>query len=357
MRLAAALRSSIPPALGALVAALALVTRPSAALADEPAGAGDEAPLAAPAAEGAAPYEPAWCAPELETLPGDICYAPMPAPRASSPADAPTRRRTLVIFLHGLTQANTTWQYSLERGVAMFGKRLGYAMLAPKGKAGIGPGKKADVIAWPTGIEAQREHESAMLDAILDAKKTIEQREGAPFDEVFVMGFSNGAYYASSLAIRGRLDVDGYAVFAGGSAPKGTERIARATKDRKPVFVGVASRDDTAKKGRELAKMLSSVGWPHETSEKPVGHVVADAQLERAVAYLRGRVDAKRQGSVAASAPGSGSEAEADGASSAGASSRADKSPAKKTAQRSKTKAKASAKTKTKASAKAKRGE
>ena len=35
----------------------------------------------------------------------------------------------------------------------------------------------------------------------------------APFDEVFVVGFSNGAYYAGSLALRGKLDVAGYAVF------------------------------------------------------------------------------------------------------------------------------------------------
>ncbi len=253
----------------------------------------DDAPAAVEAgAEPAeATYEPAWCAPELETLPGDVCYAKGPAAGA---------RRTLVVFLHGLTPAGGTSQYALQRGITAFGKRLGYAVLAPRGRTGVGPGRKADTVAWPTGEEPRRLYEDAVLDGILQAQAAVEAREGAPFDEVFVMGFSNGAYYASSLALRGRLDVDGYAVFAGGSAPKGTERAARATKNRRPVFVGIASRDDTAKKGRELAKLLDRVRWPHETSSRPVGHVVADAQLERAVAYLRGTVDARRSKAGAA---------------------------------------------------------
>jgi len=284
--------------------------------------------------DGAPPYEPAWCAPEFETLPGDVCFAPAPTSKQAS-------RRTLVIFLHGLTQTNTTWQYSLQRGVAMFGKRLGYAVLAPKGMAGIGPGKKADTIAWPTAETERRAHEDAMLLLIEQAKEAIEKRDGAPFDEVFVMGFSNGAYYASSLALRGRLAVDGYAVFAGGSAPKGTERMARAIKNRVPVFVGVASRDDTAKKGRELAKLLAAVHWPHETSERPVGHVVADAQLERAVAYLRGKVDAKKGGAAVSTAEATDAD---DGAT--------EKAPPKKTAKRGKNKPAPKARSKSSAKSK-----
>jgi predicted esterase len=273
------------------------------------------------AAPAAAPsdYEPAWCAPELETLPGDVCYAKGPAAGA---------RRTLVIFLHGLTPAGGTSQYALQRGITAFGKRLGYAVLAPRGRTGVGPGRKEDTVAWPTGEAPRRQFEDGMLDAIFQAKTAIEAREGAPFDEVFVMGFSNGAYYASSLALRGRLDVDGYAVFAGGSAPKGTERTARATKNRRPVFVGIASRDDTAKKGRELAKVLDRVRWPHETSSRPVGHVVADAQLERAVAYLRGTVDAKKGGAATAAAAPAGAPAAEVAAPAA--------KPSKKAAQRKK---------------------
>ena len=234
-----------------------------------------------------------WCPPGVETLPGEICYVPAPA-KAS--------RRTLVVFLHGLTDVGSGWQHSMVRGMAAGGQRWGYAVLAPKGRVGIGPGRRADQIAWPTAEAMRAAHEDVIVSEWKAAQRQIEAREGQPFDEVFVMGFSNGAYYASSLALRGRLEVDGYAMFAGGSAPPGSDRAAKGVKNRRPVFVGIASRDDTAKKGRELAAALAKLGWPHESSSRPVGHVVADVQLERALAYLRARVDIER-GRVAAAQP------------------------------------------------------
>lgn len=284
------------PRLGLL--ALVLAMAPGVASADdeqEPPSASAEPPehaLAAPAdasaSEAPAPAQagPAapWCPPELETLPGDVCYL------AGPPAGS---RRTLVVFLHGLLDDGGTHQHALYRGLARAAKKHGFAMLAPRGVNGAGPGRRASQVGWPTAEEARKVTEDRIVDAWSAARAAIEAREGAPFDEVFVFGFSNGAYYASSLALRGRLEVDGYAVFAGGSAPKGMDRVAKGTKRRAPVFVGVAAKDATAKDARGLAKLLGKLGWPHESASRPVRHVVADAHLERAIAYLRGRVDAR----------------------------------------------------------------
>lgn len=277
--------------LAPLVFAAAALVAPGAAWADESAELTSDAAPAAPAAD-------PWCPPGVETLPGEICYVPAPAK---------AQRRTLVIFLHGLTDVGSGWQHSMVRGMALGGQRWGYAVLAPKGRVGIGPGRKASQIAWPTAEAARASHEDELVSSWQAARKLVEAREGQPFDEVFVMGFSNGAYYGSSLALRGRLEVDGYAVFAGGSAPEGSERAARGVKNRRPVFVGIASRDDTAKKGRELAAALKRLGWPHEASSRPVGHVVADVQLERALSWLRARVDVER-GKLVAAAPAASGE-------------------------------------------------
>jgi predicted esterase len=276
--------------LASFLLAAAAVVGPTSARADD--AEEPTTPVASPSAQGpaAAPASDPWCPPGVETLAGEICYVPAPAK---------AQRRTLVIFLHGLTDVGSGWQHAMVRGMAQGGQRWGYAVLAPKGRVGIGPGRKASQIAWPTAEAARVQHEDEIVASWEAARRFVEAREGAAFDEVFVMGFSNGAYYASSLALRGRLDVDGYAVFAGGSAPAGSERAARGVKNRRPVFVGIASRDDTAKKGRELAAALRRLGWPHEASSRPVGHVVADVQLDRALAWLRARVDASRAGSSA----------------------------------------------------------
>src|SRR5690554_2689321 len=54
-----------------------------------------------------------WCAPEIETLPGEICY--LDGGRKES-------RRTLVIFLHGAVAKNTTWSWNHERGLLRLAK-------------------------------------------------------------------------------------------------------------------------------------------------------------------------------------------------------------------------------------------
>ena len=225
--------------------------------------------------------EGAWCHDSLETLEGDVCYEPGAQPDEDG-------KRTLVIFLHGLVDGGTDWQHQQQRGMALAAKRLKFALLAPKGRTGLGGKRKDDQVGWPTSESAREIMEDDLVGTWTKARETIEARDGKTFDHVFVMGFSNGAYYASSLALRGRLEVDGYAVFAGGSAFPGAERLAKSTKNRRPVFVGVATKDSTAKDGKGLVKLLKKLKWPHASSSKAVGHVVADSHLEAAMSFLRG---------------------------------------------------------------------
>jgi len=265
-------------ATGFVVLALGLVSGANHALAEGVPDAPTE-PDGKPLIAGAAPAKSSepWCSPDVETLARDVCYAKGPNKDAS--------KRTLVIFLHGLTEDGAGWQYSLQKGMALAGKKLDFSVIMPRGRNGVGPGRKQSTIAWPGGEEVRKLYEDAVVKEWFDAKAEIEKNEGAAFDAVYVMGFSNGAYYASSLALRGRLEVDGYAVFAGGSAYGGS--TGKHTKNRQPVFVGIATKDETAKKGKELAKALGSLKWPHRVDSRPVGHVVADGQLDRAMAYLR----------------------------------------------------------------------
>ncbi|MBW2458989.1 MAG: hypothetical protein JRI68_31105 [Deltaproteobacteria bacterium] len=216
-----------------------------------------------------------WCPAELEALPGDVCYAPV-APKPDGP-------RSLVIFLHGLVQQGAGWQHNQMSGMARGGQRLGFSVLAPRGQPGGSRKHGADMVAWPTGRAAQQAHEDALIDQWTQARQLVEQRQGAPFDEVFVVGFSNGAYYGASLALRGRLAIDGYALFAGGAPRQPTASADR----RRPIFVGVSGKDDTAKRALELGRALKRLGWPHRQETRRVGHLIADRHLDHALAYLR----------------------------------------------------------------------
>ena len=212
-----------------------------------------------------------WCAPEIEALPGDACYL--------NGASRLAPRRTLVIFLHGAIAKNTTWSWNHERMLQRVATATNIEMIVPRSpETNVG-------FVWPGSQKAQAEVEQQLIDGWMTAKATLEKRDGRPFDEVFVMGFSSGAYFASSLAMRGRMDVDGYAVFAGGqpmSAPPSP--VVR----RAPVFVGVCADDPTtASPSRAFAGSLLTAGIPRQVNVQHVGHGLDSVHFNSALAYLR----------------------------------------------------------------------
>ena len=216
-----------------------------------------------------------WCAPEVETLPGGICHVD----------GRREGRRTLVIFLHGLIARGTTWQWTQHRAMARNARNLGFAVIMPTAPP-VGPGGSGG-FAWPGGA-LSRESEEALIEPWMAARRLLEARSGSPFEEVFVMGFSSGAYYASSLALRGRLDVGGYAVFAGGAA---STRPGADVKRRAPIFVGVCAKNpETAVGARALGSSLASWNWPSRVDEQPIGHMFGDVHVAHALRYLRGHV-------------------------------------------------------------------
>jgi predicted esterase len=211
-----------------------------------------------------------WCAPEFESLAGDHCY--LNGGRTSS-------RRTLIVFLHGAIAKGTTWSWNHQRMLMKLAKAHEVEIVFPRS-----PSTDRGYL-WPGKLEAQERQEQELIDGWMTAKRTLENRDARPFDEVFVMGFSSGAYFTSSLAMRGRLDVDGYAVFAGG---QGMSRPTRAIEHFAPVFVGVCTEDDTtAAHSRAFAGALLAAGIPAMASEQNVGHGLSDVHFRQALGFLR----------------------------------------------------------------------
>jgi predicted esterase len=141
---------------------------------------------------------------------------------------------------------------------------------------------------WPTAVAAQKAHEDTIVAEWDAARAELERRAGRPFERVLVFGFSNGAYYATSLAMRARLPVQGYAAFAGGAGAPYLARIGATTKQRAPVFVAWGAKDSAHRDQVELARMLKRLRWPSSSlGSKRAGHAMTDAQVEAAVRFLQ----------------------------------------------------------------------
>jgi len=226
-----------------------------------------------------------YCAPEVSELSEHVCYFD-----GGTPADG-SGKNTLVIYLHGSLATYNGFFYMQQRAMALHAKKHGFTVLMPTSPSdGVG-------YVWPTSQTAQKDQEAGILAGIAKARTALEKKVGHRFDETFVVGFSSGAYYGSSLAVRNMLDVDGYIVLAGGSSWVKPENVAAKNK-RVPVFVGVSAADpQTAGHSRSFAGSLAAMGWPYKVEERNAGHMVDWTFMAHGISWLRER---SRQGSTAA---------------------------------------------------------
>ncbi|MBS2019261.1 MAG: hypothetical protein JST00_40735 [Deltaproteobacteria bacterium] len=219
-----------------------------------------------------------WCAPEVVELSDHVC--------SFDGGPSKDGKRTLVVYLHGAYSESPGFAYLQQRAMAFHAKRLGFTVLlptSPKGQVGF---------VWPTSQQAIEEQEGAIVQGIKKGRAELEKRQGKRFDEVFVIGFSSGAYYASTMVLRGALDVDGYMVLAGGSS---WVKPSAEGKSRAPVFVGVSAADpQTAGHSRAFAGSLASLHWPSKVEERNAGHMVDWTFMEHGLAWLRAQAAAKR---------------------------------------------------------------
>jgi predicted esterase len=212
----------------------------------------------------------AWCADDYETLPNGLCHID---------GGQKDGRRTLVVFLHGMIAKDVDWQWLQERALARQAKQSKFE--AVFARAPLTPGG----YVWPGSLAAQETSEQDLIDGWNEARTFLEKRNEKPYDEVFLMGFSSGAYFVSALAMRGRVKFDGYATFAGGA---GWLAGASEASVKPPVYVGVCADDaQTANHSRAFGGVLAARGWPHRVDEQRVGHMFSDIHVAHALTYLR----------------------------------------------------------------------
>jgi len=240
----------------------------------------DDAPRAGAAEETSDVRSSAhWCAPTLTKLTSRLCYY---SPSRDEPA---SDAGTLVIFLHSLVSAAPMAAWDQQQRMQRLADTYGFTMLIPRGRPGLGPGRSPDVLAWPTAQELQAQHEAELL-AEWHAGVNQAQTLSGRFARVFLIGFSNGAYYATSLTFRERFACDGVAVFAVGSGSKYQRLTASRAKQRTPMFVGYGTLDPDNKQQRALISLLKALGWPHRALAAKVGHTVASEQMRAALRFL-----------------------------------------------------------------------
>lgn len=213
-----------------------------------------------------------WCPDGFEVGPQDTCFA---VPETT------TRETPILVYLHGqYTGHGSPEEWRLVHSAI----DKGFAVVVPRGKRGLCAWKAelSDHFCWPQ--EADDPH--AFKAAVADWDRVLWQvdaiMEGGPHKR-YVLGFSNGGYFATYLATHGFFPAQAYAVVNAG--PLGPlQRPAKA-----PPMMLLTAQDDGVQgpKMKELHDGLGKAGWAHAFCSRPGPHPLAAEDVNAALAFFK----------------------------------------------------------------------
>jgi poly(3-hydroxybutyrate) depolymerase len=213
-----------------------------------------------------------WCPDGFEVGPQDTCFA---VPETT------TKDTPVLVYLHGMYSGHgSAEEWSLVRSAV----DRGFAVVVPRGKRGLCAWKAEvkDNFCWPQETEdpqafknvvAEWERVLWQVDAILETGS----------HKRYVLGFSNGGFFATYIAEHGLFNADAYAIVGGG--PLGPPaKPAKAA----PVML-IRAQDDAAQgpKLKELHDQLNRAGWAHAFCTRPGPHPLAAPDLAAALTFFK----------------------------------------------------------------------
>ena len=205
---------------------------------------------------GAIPWEPVetpWCGEGWVGLDDHTCFF---APDSVGPS------ASLVIFLHGMMQPDSLPQ-GMQNTARTAADTQGFVVLFPRGHQGLcgwdpsvepywcWPTSRVNVDAYALEFTSEWLASEALLESVLDIS----------FDRRFVIGFSNGGYFASYVGLEGLLPTSGAGVVAAGRSYVDASLLS---PHHPPFYIAVGAMDSQPiqDSAQNLALALAQHDWP-----------------------------------------------------------------------------------------------
>jgi predicted esterase len=211
-----------------------------------------------------------WCAPGFEPIRGNACLASGPG-KPSAP---------LVVYLHGrYARDAASEEIDRQRRLAARATALGFAVIALRGRLGACTAPElAQWYCWPSN-ETNADAGAEFVDAWTPALAAAQERTGSR--RRFLLGFSNGGYFAGLIASRGLLAFDALVVAHGG--PVEPVHAFRGT----PPLLLLSADDDVAQDEMiRFDEELTREHWPHDSYARAGGHGLTDEDITAALTFF-----------------------------------------------------------------------
>jgi poly(3-hydroxybutyrate) depolymerase len=213
-----------------------------------------------------------WCPEGFEVGPQDTCFA---VPETT------TKDTPIIVYLHGMYAGHgSAEEWALVRSVVA----KGFAVVVPRGKRGLCAWKEElkDHFCWPQETEDPQAFKNVVAewDRVLWQVDAI--MEGGAHKR-YVLGYSNGGFFAEYLAAHALFPAQAYAIVNGGP-------LGPAVKPAKavPMLLVAADGDpDQAPKMKELHEGFSKLGWLHAFCTRPGPHPLAAQDVDVSVRFFK----------------------------------------------------------------------
>ncbi|WP_437747551.1 dienelactone hydrolase family protein [Sorangium sp. So ce302] len=228
-------------------------------------------------ASGALSWEPVetdWCSAGWTGLDDHTCF---------HVPETALRGAPILYVLHG-AMAPDSLPVDLQATAAEAAEALGAVAVFPRGRPGLctwDPSVET-YSCWPTRRETVDAAAPALLDEWMRAEALMARILGGTFGGRYVMGFSNGGYFASYVALEGLVAVDGAALVGAGRMVIEEHLFS---EERPPIFIAVGELElaSTIASAENLADVLTQHGWEHELVVHPGrGHEIHADDFSRA---------------------------------------------------------------------------
>jgi predicted esterase len=212
------------------------------------------------------------CMEGFEPIAGEGCLA--------LPKEGPTPP-PLLVYLHGMYDGNAPGQ-EIDRTTRL-GKRAtarGFAVLAFRGRQGqcTALPEYATWYCWPSNdktADAGPELVTSWSTALdIAATRTKARRR-------YVLGFSNGGYFAVLLATRDLFRADAFAI-----AGAGVIRPYKPPADKVPIVLVSGDDDPSQPDMLALDQALHADKWPHDAYGRDGGHALTDADIDLVLTFF-----------------------------------------------------------------------
>jgi predicted esterase len=213
-----------------------------------------------------------WCAEGLVAISGGGCFA---GP-VGGPPDAP-----LIVYLHGIYDEHAVAEeLDRQHRVATRGTARGFAVLALRGTLG-GCSTEPDLatkFCWPSNERTAARGPGTVEEWTPSLRAAARLGASGPR---YMLGFSNGGFFAGLLAARGWFDATAFAIASGG--PVEPVHALGA----KPPLLLMSADDDPAQEGMmRFDDELTREGWPHENYFSAGAHQLTDHEIDAALTFF-----------------------------------------------------------------------